>query len=361
MEENATVQYVQAQTGGSGTSLHLNIPTLTADFLYGGAWSQNNGGLLTFYPSYCLTDWNFTDWQGASHAFRGYRDCSSRLGQFGYNTLVTKEAMDDSGYILDFSAWPDVRVAAPDGTMYHFPTYTPPPNNGGQLINQGAQMQLNWYSRGLSSMVDPNGNTITIANGVLTDTVGRQITLAYNGVSWPYQSSPSATPLTASVTRADSSSQSSGTFNTNLVPSCQAKPPVYGSPAAAAGYTGPVVYVPQGNQIPQVHAYYYTTLTLPDSTYYQLTYDSMNRLTTVRYPSGGYTRYDYDLDAGYAGSGQQDEGDMMCTHPRTRVVAKHECTLASGACSHAPQATYSSCQPGSPQEARRQRVIREVS
>ena len=349
LETGAEVDYQQSQGG-----LRLNIPFLHADLLYAGAWNQN--ALGPFYPSYCVTDWTFTDWQGSSHSFRGYIGCTSYAGgTYSPPTWIQQtEATDDSGYQFDATSATDLKVIGPDGVVYHFNGYQPPPSTGGQLIVNGSgYQQLNFPVGQLNSMVDPNGNTVTFSNGLITDTTGRQITLtpigvsvngalSSGGLSWQYQGSPSSGLSTASVTQFDSDSQVAVPFPTDHVTSCQAKPVPSGNAAAGEGYHGPQILF---GPVPTVYSYCSSKIVLQDSTFYQLTFDSLDRLTKIRYPSGGYTRYDYDLGSPIAGH-SEDEGDLMCSHPRTMVVAKHQCTLASGACSPSPTATALTCQPG---------------
>ncbi len=61
--------------------------------------------------------------------------------------------------------------------VYHFSGYTPPPN-----VTSG-YVQLGYYAQEFSSMVDPNGNTVSISGNILTDTTGRQVNLGGN-LSW---------------------------------------------------------------------------------------------------------------------------------------------------------------------------------
>ncbi len=330
LETYATVQYLPTATPWND-ALHLNVPTLVGDLSYAGAWLPY--GSLNYQSTYCMSGWTFTDWHGSSHSFRGFRDCTTSGDRYTSNYWMAQvEATDDSGYQIDTTNTADLKIVGPDGMVYHFSGYNPPPNT------TNGYMQLGYYARTFSSMVDPNGNTVSVSGTTLTDTTGRQVSLDGN-LSWTYQSTLSSAPATASVVRSESNSGVTTAFPASGVDTCQAKPSAYGQAASAAGYPGDQI---QFQNPPTTYTSSSTKLTLPDSSYYLLTYDSLNRLTTIRYPSGGYTRYDYAV----TGSITKDEGDLLCNQPTTVIVAKHECTLANGGCSPSPQATASSCQAG---------------
>lgn len=239
LETYATVQYLPTSQNNvwGDESLHLNIPTLSSDLVYAGGYDtahgQPNGPAVPNYTAaYCVTDWTFTDWQGSSHSFRGYQNCMNHLDpQFIDPQGGQNEAADDSGYLLDSSNNADIKVIAQDGVVYHFTGYS----SAGY-----AGMELNYYDRIFSSMVDPNGNTVSYSAPILTDTMGRQINITNGNLSWAYQGSPSASPTTVSVTRSDSNSGVVVPFPLDFVPSCQAKPYMPDG-AAAAGYSGPAL------------------------------------------------------------------------------------------------------------------------
>ena len=327
--------------------MELNLPRLHADLLFMGAF-KDNSTLPTYHGDHCLTNWSFTDWQGTTHSFDGYRDCTSLYDRYepGFWTSIV-EAQDDSGYQLDTTTPTDPRVIAPDGTVFHFPAYTPPANDGGTGSYSDSGMQLDYYSRKFLTVVDVSGNAISLApaGDVLTDTMGLKIAIdAFDGISWDVQTSPTAAPTRASVSIINSSSGQAVPFDTHSITSCQFKnPQEYLSnyqAAQAAGYSG---FIGTVSTAPTVYSSYSVDIKLPDSSYYELTLDSNSRLSKIRYPSGGYTRYDYEL----AHSTYDDEGDMHCNHPQVVVTAKHECTLASGSCSPSPAATQTACTAGS--------------
>ena len=331
LETYATYAYVNNQTGTYSNSLNVNIPSLRADIQYAGGNHLNQGSTgETWTGSYCTTNWTFSDWNGVAHYFDGYQDCD-QTGSLYPGNHVQPEAMDDSGYSIDTSTAGDPKVIGPDGTAYHFNSHNVKPS-GSNLLNA--------YSSTLVSQVDTNGNTISIANGVLTDTTGRQIQVTSSGFSWQSNGKP------ASVSLSQSNSGQTGSFPTNWLPSCAAKDPsVYaGTLGSYSGWHGPTVALPQP---PKVSSSYTDIVTLPDGSYYQLDYDATSRLVKIRYPEGGYTRYEYDLWHGNSG-GQTDDGDSMCIRPKIAVSAKHVCTDAHGACSPSPPLSSNPCQAGSP-------------
>ena len=347
LEPSASLGWIPNHIGPH-YGLDLNFPTLNADLLYMGSY-QTNSYLPNYWPSYCLANWTFSDWQGAAHTFNGFRDCTTLHGYFTSSSwLETSEADDDSGYRIDLASPSDPKVVGPDGVVYHFPAYTPPGNDGGapNVYSSGGYQQLNYYSREFASSVDPNGNTIAYANNVLTDTTGRQVHVdTYHGLSWNVQSSPTASPNMVSVTKANSNSGQTVPFDVNQTDSCQFKSPnAYLSDyqaAQAAGYHGPST---QSSTPPDLPSGNTAVLTLPDGSFYQLDSDPYGRLSKIRYPTGGYTRYDYE----FSSTTNTDEGDMTCVHPTIRVVAKHECSAASGNCTQSPLATSASCTAGFP-------------
>lgn len=337
METYATLSWQQAYSGPFATgALRLNFPTLQADVMYMGVTQVGTGTATVLYPSYCYTNWTFSDWSGSSHSFNGFRDCDAARGDFTTNFwLTSREASDDSGYRIDLTSPSDPQVIGPNGDVYHFPAYTPSANG---------YVALGIYSKPFARMVDSNGNTTTFdfSSRVLTDTVGRHIQYdGLGGISWQFQSSPSAAPITASVTISQSNSGEEVPFDTGANASCRAKDPsVYnGNAAKAAGWPGPMV---QGPVAPTVYSWNKTTLNLPDGSFYELTSDRNNRLVKVRYPSGGYHSYDYGSPA----SINEDDGDILCNRPRVVVTAKHECSRADGSCSPSTPATLTSCPAG---------------
>ena len=332
LETYATLNWQTAYSGPFDTGgLRLNLPLLQADIQYLGG-TQQNTTLPNYVGNYCFTGYTFFDWNGASHSFNGFRDCNptdARPVQ-GY-TLNAAEASDDSGYRIDLTSSSGPRVLGPDGTVYTFPA-----NNS----KASSYVSLGVYSKPFSSIIDPNGNTISFSYPTLTDTMGRRVTVnADGGISWLYQTSPGAAPATATVAMSTSNSGTTVPFDTSKNLSCSIKPPsTYMGGYQAAGYTGPNVQPPYP---PTVYSSTSTTLTLADGSYYQLTYDPNNYLTKIRFPSGGYHRYEY----GVVSRAQEDDGDMVCTPNKQVVVAAHECSLAGGNCS-AASSSNNSCQAG---------------
>ena len=266
-------------------------------------------------------------------ALTGFRDCNptdARPVQ-GY-TLNAAEASDDSGYRIDLTSSSGPRVIGPDGTKYNFPCEQCP--RPAALLASGPTLSRFHRSQTRTEI------RFSFSYPTLTDTMGRTITVnADGGISWPYQSSPSAAPTTATVSISTSNSGTTVPFDTSKNLSCSIKPPsTYMGGYQAAGYSGPNVQPPYP---PTVYSSTSTTLTLADGSFYQLTYDPNNYLTKIRYPSGGYHRYEY----GVVSRAQEDDGDMVCNPSRQVAVAEHECSLPGGNCSSAPLAS-TNCQAG---------------
>lgn len=340
LEDSGHLSYVQNH---SGSTLSLNIPSLHADIQYIGADSINSGTQSQSYvPSYCVTNWTFMDWRGITHTFSGYQDCDA-CGGITINSSqphVGPEASDDSGFAIDTTTANDLRVTGQDGTVYHCGGYRPPPTLGASTHPGNGYDQLNYYSGGLSYQADSNGNRITIANGTLTDTTGRTVQFNQNGFTWQSSGVP------ASVVLNKPNSGEAGSFPSDWLPTCKAKDPstYAGSLGSYSGWHGQNVSV---DDPPPVLSRYTDTVTLPDGSFYRLDYDSTGRLTKIRYPEGGYTRYEYGIWNGVTSS-YTDDGDVMCLRPRIAVTAKHLCTDAHGACAEAPLVTSTaSCSAGS--------------
>ena len=193
--------------------IHTNLPSLTADRSYAGLDSYNycappegqcspaDSNTFENWPEYCVQNWTFTDWDGSSHPFNGTRDCSEvtmlntptgdSYWAFIENLPLKKQvsgSVDDAFYVLDATNTSDIRVNKRDGTVYHFSGY---PSTGYVGKFNSAQnspssdfTSLNWYSAFFSTIVDPNGNTISYANGVITDTIGRSINVTTTSIGY---------------------------------------------------------------------------------------------------------------------------------------------------------------------------------
>ena len=356
-----TIQEKQSLSAPWYSIIHPNLPTLTADLSYAGMISHDAVAVTDppFWinnPEYCMQNWNFTDWDGSSHSFNGTRDCSN--GSWVFDELtplnsVTISSTDDSFYILDATNSSDIHVTKRDGTVYHFGGYSANYVQS-QCANCEAMQDLTFldrYAAIASSIVDPNGNAITIANNVITDTLGRKITASSTSISYEAMNGTSTTPVIATVSSSNTgaftpwpiqypASGTNGYEGPCRVTSANVAPSNYGgNPPPQLIYEGPGV----GGSGGYSSTY---TITLPNQGTYKLDFDVTGDLIEVVYPSGGYTKYDYQ----YGRMSQpQNFGDVTCAIPSIELLAKHECTLASGSCTPAPTSTtIGSCVAGQP-------------
>jgi hypothetical protein len=202
---SAHLGWVNNSRGPWSGSVHPNLPNLNADLVYAGDNSTpypcGQGTCYTDVATYCLTNWVFTDWSGSTHPFWGRNNCSNSASFLPYMPNGG-DASDGSGYQYDLTNQNDPIVRGPDGTIYHFPAQ---PRNTVQPY-----VQYNSYSHVFTSIVDRNGNTITASGAgvsyVVTDTMGRQITVSNGDFSWSEQSTVGAQPIQRKVTTSYGSS-----------------------------------------------------------------------------------------------------------------------------------------------------------
>ena len=317
-----------------------------------------------------MENFTFTDWDGSSHSFPGTRDCNNGNGQYFTFTenfpLATRTVMsnDEALYVLDASNTADIRVIKRDGTVYHFSNYRhepiTAPVQGYVPQNQQDYTTLNFYASIFSSIVDPNGNTITATPGLdsasIVDTVGRTISVVPNITSNGYgykityqaqsgsgtqQVNATSAPLTNSTTMV----QWPVSYSTSGGP-CTAFPPNQAFAGLGMG-TPTVTYQGPGMPgWPSLPANSAQQITLPNGASYTLTFDMTGNVVKVVYPSGGYTKYDY-LYGRIVQS--KNFSDVNCSSPSNELLAKHECSLASSSCSPAPTSSApNSCVAGFP-------------
>jgi RHS repeat-associated protein len=279
--------------------LQLNLPQLRASIEYVGDQVNNNSVPPTYvqsvFPVFCVINWIFTDWSGNSHPFSNVAQCSSERCQTTCNSIpgnVTNlgDSTDGSWLRLDTSNKSDIRVFTKDGTVYHFTDFVDPYPGAptGSFYNVTTNQEA-YYQGTFATMVDPHGNTVTYSNSTLTDTISRQISFA-NGISYRDSNGNSQTIAINTTTSSTKTSYSFPNFN------CQ-----YTGQPYAAPFVTPTVTTINSNGS---NAPFTTDLIFPpsDSTgtsrAYHMQFDELGRMTKIAYPSGGYTRYDYqDLAA----------------------------------------------------------------
>jgi YD repeat-containing protein len=322
--------YVVRQPGGGG--LGVNIPSLMATIEYEGDLKayEEGGAQYAQVPIFCVTNWVFTDWSGNKHSFGGVRtECNATSGYPGaYSVKMPPngaaapigESTDGSWYHLDTSNMADLHIITKGGTLYHFSGYVQqyPVQPSYPTSNQ----ETGVYQANFSSLVDPNGNTVTFNSntGVLTDTIGRQITInSSQGIQYTDSNGTSRTiNLTAPVYGA------SQTYPLQYFPSSCAfigSGYQYTFGGAASTETSSISASPYSQNLvfPAVD-------TTGTNRTYQLQFDVLSRLTQITYPAGGYTKYVY-----YDYKAYQEMGQVNCNIDLQEVQQKRECP--SGGCS----------------------------
>ena len=356
--------------------LQVNLPILTASFEYEGDMSitglTDSSCTNTLYntqtciaPEYCLTNFSFTDWGGNTHMFNlGTLIATYACSDFTMDGSVasrpasyvtTIESNDGDFYTLDLRAYAptppfangdratDITVTAADGTIYKWSRLDIPqvelPTERTTAVEESAGEQ--YLNLPPSSITDPNGNTITIMpvadqNGTtdykIVDTLGRQLLVSPN-----YSSSAAAS---ISYTDSDGNSQSVTLQETSetdtSVPPNPPVGPYLGSDSCnipAAGQSPPepqyTLYI-QSDYQPSSPTYplIFTITYSATGRQYSLDFDDRNHLTKIRYPSGGYRRYDYHLFP-YG----EMPGALFCSWGIAEVNHRYECSSSSGSCS----------------------------
>jgi hypothetical protein len=306
----------------AGGALNLNAPTLQASIEYAGQIGVPVGANTYEVPVVCITNWVFTDWSGNRHSFTNATECSAISEVLAQVT----DSSDGSWLRLDTTNYhSDITVRTKDGTTYHFPGWSTAndpfapcnqPTCYGQSWKGNAPTQSNYYNQTFSSMVDSTGqNTVSYSytNGILTDTIGRQITLGSGGIT--YKDANGSTE-TIGLT---SNQQAQQPYNFSVT--CSQGKFV---PNLSVGETyGPMSF-PEN---PKTY-----TVTLPAvngvSRVYTLQFDGLGNLLQVNYPAGGYTKYDYQDFTFFLPSNVQ-----TCSRTEHQIAHRRECPLSIGACS----------------------------
>lgn len=340
-----------APTTFMGGPLDLNIPQLVASKEYEGDWLVQGETLGT---RFCLTNVYFRDWHGSAHAFPfALIDCTQEEANAfpGIGLILQDNSSDGQFYHLDTSNRSDYVVYAPDGTVYHFanPNLLCGSSFGGNCSASSDGSFENYLHMQMTSSVDRYGNTMTFSNGVLTDTVGRHIAITQRTYEVPTEiiqiayddsngNSETVTLRSQPVTSQEMAypttiPQSTGTDegpyfggngkNSNCITLNSESPPgpqysVY-LPNEPSGWTLPAE-TPSRNY-PSLYVNYSST-----GQSYQLLFDSFDHLLEIKYPEGGYHRYDYAMDGPF-----MTTGTLQCNMFVAEVAHRYECTSTSGA------------------------------
>ncbi len=286
-----------AATLGS-TGWQVNIPVLYAQ----GAttFTEGSPGANNAYAYHeCWTNFVLVMGDGSKYSFpNAVMDCNeTTVSESGYITNSVdpyddnligydNDAIDGSatgqGVVLDMTNVYNDNVAVVrfrDGSKIIFPM--------GGLEGGSATGPISTVA---SDLVGRNGNVISIGSTssgfVLTDTLGRQVTINTGGVnsgSIAYKDSNGATQTTI--------------LNYSSFPSSAR--PVFCEPLAVGETlpSGCPSSTPVNNSVTSVGAdslqSMLSSIVLPDGLSYTFQYDAYGEIIEITYPTGGYTRYTY--------------------------------------------------------------------
>jgi RHS repeat-associated protein len=353
--------------------LQINLPMLQASMEYMGDAKlvDANGDQFAQNPVFCITNFIFTDWSGNKHSFTStpgvsnIATCNTRTGRVppllqGFiagGDRITN-SVDGSWLRLDLTNLNDLRVTTKDGTVYHFANFVDPWPD--KTATYGEHTNREPYYQGVfSSMVDTNGNTVSVQTTLpttvgatpvydLTDTIGRKVRIVANGV--PYTDANGVRQVTpGSISYTDSNGKSQ---TINLTMNLSSTQETYSFPDMACSYDqdefGTYPH-PPGN--PTVNTFptsksltlnlFSMDLKFPPADSngnrrsYHLLFNGLGQLIKAQYPSGGYTRYHYQTFAS-----QQIMGQVRCSIDLVEVDHKYECASSTGSCSQEQVTTY---------------------
>lgn len=282
------------------------------------------GGEGFWQPITMNSHWVYIDETGAKHSFPVRRDrnitpdtCTARDPNWqSFQPLLIADSADNAFLQLNASNLSDVTVTRKDGSVVHFS------QAGGGCSYGGGTC----YTMTPSKIVDIDGNTITLdaSNGiVITDTVGRTVTINLQSDSVSYRNSQGQTAtISATSTVTQGPSVSVGAH------SCT---------EASSNTSGA-----QHSDPPPLSGSNITTWTIQNqsgsvSRNYQISLDTFGEPTEIVYPGGGTTTYEYqNFQAGYTSG--SDDGVECSSVDYREVVERDDCPLAGGSCS-APAVT----------------------
>lgn len=305
--------------------LEINLPRLQFSYEYVGDHAFYSADSITHVDNiYCATNFAFTDWSGNKHPFENVSTCNWHLG--GPNTPMVDltDSSDGSFYRLDTSTQTDIKVYSKDGTVYHFYGFSNLFPDNSTAIDDFHNYE-NYYDRRAGSVVDPNGNSISIIGSAgtytLTDELGRTVNISPGAVSYKDNSGVQQTISITSTLLDDTDTYGSG-FSCHYNGKIQISP--YITPKVSS-----FDYLSGTRKTTSVSIVF--PVAGSGQKAYTLLFDAINRITKITYPSGGYSRYEYGDDWGY-----KLNGDVQCTHINTgQVSKKYECLDSTGSCTEA--------------------------
>lgn len=334
--------------------LEPNLPRLEASNEFMGFYSSPKIGSVTQpdFAVHCITNWKFTDWSGATHAFGGILTCDTQSYPGVPPPVLISDAADGSFYRLDLSNVSDIVVTAKDGTQYHFTDITDPYKNVTQTCTSSSYNGCSTSSNVVEDIIDTrtmhmadvNGNTVSVASTyssdttvpplyTLTDTIGRVFIISTAGITY-YDSNQLRQQITVSTPQPGPSLEAAVSYNNA---SCSYK----GSIGPYEKYPPPGT-PPIANPVPgSSAATSIITITEPvsdtngNARKYTLQLDAPQHLIKVTYPSGGYTRYDFQNF-----TADTWNGGVECPYQDWfQVVAKHACRDSAGNCTPSTEDT----------------------
>lgn len=317
-------------TTTTGIPFELNLPRLKGSLEYVGTQiipptDTTSGG---YYNNYCLQNFTFTDWAGATHVFSSASvNCSVQNSTYGGSpgmNVVSYDVADD--YKFDASNLKDLRVIAPDGEIFHFinPQLPCPGAEGGYCtIDQNDEDFLNKVA---DVVEDRNGNKITIGYSTITDSVGRTISYGPQSISYKdsnglsqkveFQSDTAPDPDTDYDVGPIMTTSSCAGTQTSVGPPPETQYTFYGT-GGPGSPDDPVPALRYGLKL---------SFSGSGQTYH-FVFDGFGHIVKVTYPSGGYHRYDYT-----AYSYAVRHWLSVCAWKAVQVHHRYECRNTSGSC-----------------------------
>ncbi|HWW16044.1 MAG TPA: RHS repeat-associated core domain-containing protein [Candidatus Dormibacteraeota bacterium] len=239
-----------------------------------------------------------------------------------------------SGYVkLDTTNTSNVVLTERDGTQVHFNLNLNLVNGPSPMTETTGQF-LGPMAVAFTEIVDRNGNittlTVSPSSYLLTDTLGRQVTINSSGVTYPDDTVSAGTrliafgPGPAATSNALSLTASGCNLNFPYETNSGLPPPT----TTVSGSEGPT-----------------TTITFPNNEAITFGNDGLGALSFIQYPDGGYKRFTYGIEtlAGY-GTRYEQSGlpPAFCSSANAReVTAKFECP--SGTCGCMQSSSTSAC------------------
>lgn len=322
--------------------LEPNLPRLQASNEFMGFYPSNqvNAGFKqSDFIVHCITNFVFNDWTGASHSFGNILSCDNKTSGAVPTPISVTDTVDGSFYRLDTTSPSDIVVYAKNGVQYHFTGFKDPNAN----IPAGSYTQTSQVEDILDNrnvhMIDVNGNTINVTESqsnvdssliyTLVDTIGRTVTITKTGMSYldsngTFQQITISAPTAGPDLPSPLNYNNLGCYWNGQTEPYERTPTVSGpTPQSSASTTQVSITMPVSDF--QGHARQYT-----------LQLDAALHLVKVTYPSGGYTRYDFQDHNVTSWNG----GVACSTTDFFQVAAKHVCRATSGVCGTEDTTTY---------------------